>query len=481
MFPDSFGAYFWGGYDVPNALVPGLTLLRQAGFASTARIRLLPAVRPASTLDRGEYRFDAQWEAEVPPDVPFLPAAVRSTQYQLAFALPIRNFVFTAYDSASSNELFNPTWLEANEEVVRSEYRDMTIALHETQQGTGKRFIVCNWEGDSMINLDPYDAAETAKRIDALTIWFRLRQEGIREGRAIALDQGWDGVEVNDAIEFNNLYYWQDYRLCFPGGFVGDVFQNIIPVIKPDYAAYSAWGSVGRGRLLDDLLTAKARLHAATNGHTQLIIGELGVTGHAHPNHPSREPVASKSWRYTQIARAAVRAEIPIVIFWKAWDYFATFEGEGLFEGNGSGRQTLKDLQANFETAALIGGVVDQFDMYGWRAPDQRRYFELYGRFPGARDGNDQQPGWVGNYRAIIEFADGEIGVFETVGESERQINIALSPHYRDVRWFLLRVRRKRDGLTSPEFGPVRLNRLLPPTTDCKDAINQRWWDHWGS
>lgn len=81
MFPESFGAYFWAGYDVPNALVSGLTVLRQAGFTSTARIRLLPAVRPQSALDRGEYRFDVQWEAEVPPDVPFLPAAVRSTQY----------------------------------------------------------------------------------------------------------------------------------------------------------------------------------------------------------------------------------------------------------------------------------------------------------------------------------------------------------------------------------------------------------------
>lgn len=332
-----------------------------------------------------------------------------------------------------------------------------------------------------MINVEPYDATETAARIAALTIWFRLRQEGIRAGRAIAIDRGWSGVEVSDAIEFNNMYYQQDYRACFPGGFVGDIFQSIIPVIKPDYASYSAWGSTGRGRLFDDLLTVKQILHSQTNGHTQLILGELGVTGHAHPTHPSREPLESKSWRYTQIARAAVRAEIPIVILWKAWDYFDTFEGEGLFNADGSVRQTLKDLQANFERAARISGVVDQFDLYGWRAPDQRRYFELYGSFPDAREGNTAQPGWVGNYQAVVEFADGGIGLFDTVGESENQINIALTPHDRDVRWYLLRVRRKRDGLTSPEFGPVRLNRLPPTSSDCKEQVNQRWWDHWGA
>ena len=79
--PDVFGAYFWAGYDVPNALVPGLEILQQAGFRTTARIRLVPGMR-------AEYRFDEQWDREVPSTVPFLPAAVRSTQFQRAFSLP---------------------------------------------------------------------------------------------------------------------------------------------------------------------------------------------------------------------------------------------------------------------------------------------------------------------------------------------------------------------------------------------------------
>ena len=60
-----------------------------------------------------------------------------------------------------------------------------------------------------------------------------------------------------------------------------------------------------------------------------------------------------------------------------------------------------------------------------------RRYFELYGSFPDAREGNTAQPGWVGNYQAVVEFADGEIGLFDTVGESENQINIALHLDHR--------------------------------------------------
>src|SRR5687768_984478 len=108
FLPNAFGAYFWAGFDVPNALVPGLEILQQAGFQATARIRLTPDVRPKSSTDRGEYRFDEEWEREVPSTVPFLPAAVRSTQYQRAFSLPgLQTFVFTAYDSASTGPLGN--------------------------------------------------------------------------------------------------------------------------------------------------------------------------------------------------------------------------------------------------------------------------------------------------------------------------------------------------------------------------------------
>jgi hypothetical protein len=323
MLPDSLGVYFWGGYDVPNALVPGLNRLQQAGFKSTTRIRLTPAVRPRSTSDRGEYRFDAQWEAEVPVGVPFLPSAVRSAQYQQAFALPgLQTFVLQAYDSASYEHLHqDPVWTNANAELIRSEYRDMTVALYQTQNGTGKRFIVSNWETDGSIYIDNIPDQGSATRLEGFTQWFRLRQEGIRQGRGIAAARGWGGVEVNDAIEFNRIYFAQEYEQCFSIGYVGDILHNIIKDVKPDYASYSAWESTGRSRLYDDLVTAKQILHSETNDHTQLMIGELGVEGQSHPSNPTNDRnLQSKSWRYIQFAHAAVRAEIPVIILWKAWE-----------------------------------------------------------------------------------------------------------------------------------------------------------------
>jgi hypothetical protein len=481
MLPPALGSYFWSGYDVRNALVPGLVLLQQAGFTSTTRIRLTPGVRPLSATDRGEYRFDIEWEAEVPVGVPFLPAAVRSTQYQRAFALPdLRTFVLQTYDSASYEHLHqDPTWTNANSELIRSEYRDMTVALYETQNGTGKRFIVSNWETDNSIYLDSKPGPKSATVLEGFTQWFRLRQEGIRQGREIATAQGWGGIEVNDAIEFTRIYFAKEYASCFPVGYVGDTLHNIIKDVKPDYASYSAWESTGRYRLYDDLVTARQILHSETNGHTQLMIGELGVTHQSDPSFPPTDQnVQSKAWRYIQLVHSAIRAEIPVIILWKAWDAFGIYEGEGLFNSDGSERPILKDLQNSFGTSVLITGVIDQFDMYGWRAPDQKRHFELYGHFPGARDGNPDQPGWIGNYHAIAVFADGGVIGLKTEGESESQVNIALTPHTNNVRWFLVRVLRKYDGMTSGEFGPVRLNRVPPTTTNCQDNVTQRHWDY---
>jgi hypothetical protein len=82
----------------------------------------------------------------------------------------------------------------------------------------------------------------------------KLYKRVIRQGREIALHNGWRGVEVNDAIEFNTFYHRREYQRCFPNGFLGDTLSSIIKDIKSDYAPFSAWESTGRIRLYDDLM-----------------------------------------------------------------------------------------------------------------------------------------------------------------------------------------------------------------------------------
>jgi len=154
---------------------------------------------------------------------------------------------------------------------------------------------------------------------------------------------------------------------------------------------------------------------------------------------------------------------------------------------DGTERQVLKDLKVRFDSPQpstpspiMITGVIDQFDMYGVRFPGQRRSFEVYGNFPGVHEGNVDVPGWEGNYVARAGFFGGGVSTVTTYGETMHQLNIALVPWNADVKWCLLRVQRK-DGVRSNDFGPIRLNRIPPPSGDCAQQVTQRYWDHWGS
>jgi hypothetical protein len=160
--PASFGAYFWGGYrapGTPSSLAAGLKKIQEAGFVSTARIILTPSLRNPGDLN--VYNFDlGQWEQECPKALPFLGAAVRSTFYREALSLAgFRTFVLTTYDSTclgptgGADNYVRSSFLNvaANADAVRSEYQDLTLALYETQRGSGKRFIISNWETDNAI------------------------------------------------------------------------------------------------------------------------------------------------------------------------------------------------------------------------------------------------------------------------------------------------------------------------------------------
>jgi hypothetical protein len=457
--PESFGAYFWGGYQALGAnssLAPGLSKLQDAGFIRTARIFIGPRLRNPGR--ENVYNFDLQqWERECPKDAPFLGAAVRSTYYQRAFALPsLQTIVLTAYDSESqgpmgwADYMLQPDFLAKpeNAKSIRDEYRDMTVALYETQRGTGKRFIVCNWETDNSIYFvgawgyltNPEKREECnahpirpAQRIEGFVRWFRLRKQGIQAGRRIAAARGFTGVQVNDAIEFNS------FKGLESAGYPSTLY-DVIPRVSPDYASFSSWESCNDGRLDEDLHKLKEQL-----GSTQLVVGEFGYEGQA------REEDSPIGWRFVQAARAIARAQLPVAIAWEGYrpDYY------GLLNADGSERAIMKDLRQGLhdypqaESGIKIRGIND-------RELDRGRpAFELYGTFPGTVP---TQPGQ--GYEVLVDREGQEITAYvgyESPGEE--QINIIVDPSTIG-RWCAFRVRRKLDNFTSLEFGP-RLIRAI--------------------
>jgi hypothetical protein len=448
----SIGAYFWGGMVPPepsrhDALIEGLSRLAQAGFRA-ARIRLTPELlRPELNV----YNYDLPtWKAELSGAGSFLGLAARSSYYQRAFNVAdLQTFVLTAYDAASmgpdgtGDNFYRPAWLAdpENADAVRAEYRDLALALCETQRGTGKRFIIANWETDNHIYVGgaygyalKVGAGQTptpssplpAERLGGFIRWFQLRKEGLDQGNAEAQANGWTGVRVDDAVEFATY-------LLLQGVGVPSTLFDIIPVVKPAVASYSAWESINAGRLDEDLPALKRQLGPGT----ELILGEFGHT------HMADDPAAE--WRFAEAVKAAKRSHVSLITVWEA---FTTIDqADGLLDVNGNERpvlRRLRDMDAkpmlDMSGPIAILGIRDRGDS----RDDGQRHFELYGRFPAHASQT---------YRAKLSLSDtGTIPATITYA-SEHQINIAVQVQSFKY-WCIFRVDRSLDNASSNEFGP---------------------------
>jgi len=139
---------------------------------------------------------------------------------------------FTSY-FLSAYETNNVAWqdgLDAAEEAyVIASFYDAALYLLTEYAGTGKTFILQNWEADNALGYVYNDFPGTAAQ--GMTDYFNARQEGIRIAREEA---GMDGVAVFGGIEVNFL------TLTPPSG-APRVADAIVPHTGADIYLYSCW------------------------------------------------------------------------------------------------------------------------------------------------------------------------------------------------------------------------------------------------
>lgn len=233
----------------------------------------------------------------------------QSAPFQELFGLPFSTYVITAYSFGTYD------WVNAGSRgalpagkaaAETAELHDLARYLLETYQGTGKTFILKNWEGDWAMNqsFDPYhvpDSTQTA----AMTDWLNARHAGVAQARAEL--PGLTGVRVADAIEFNLSSRAQAGVPCF--------LSHVAPAAAADYLSYSSWETMNapatpqlRRRILDDI--AFIRAHPGAQGR-DLIISEFGF----------KESVfADAGERTTLAAQAFLDAAVPLAFYWQILD-----------------------------------------------------------------------------------------------------------------------------------------------------------------
>jgi hypothetical protein len=231
--------------------------------------------------------------------------------YAKLFAMPFTTFVITAYTFANDGQIDGITGDSARQHAEEKEYYSLTKYLYSKYAGSGKNFILKNWEGD-WIGLRDYNASKdiAPSRISDMIAWLSARQRGVTRARN---EVGASDVSVLNAVEVNRVLDYAQHGL-------DRVINKVVPKVKPDMVTYSSYDSSSAGT---DRHTVQANMNLALNtikklapdplslGDRRILISEYGMFEN------ERNDV---NWRADTILSTAKSAGIAGAVLWNVFD-----------------------------------------------------------------------------------------------------------------------------------------------------------------
>lgn len=210
------------------------------------------------------YSFNSEWGA--PPDN--LADLARHPYYQELFAKPFSTFILVVARRVPINEFLDGMTREEIE-VEKQQTYDLARYLLTAYAGTGKTFILQNWEGDHLLRRGLTNGEEPSRTsVLGMAAWLNARQGGVSQARREILARG---VTVAHAVEANLLREAMDGKVT--------VTNDVIPRTRADLYSYSSW-DVGfdPGELVRalDYLAVKAP-DSALYGRRNVYLGEYGA------------------------------------------------------------------------------------------------------------------------------------------------------------------------------------------------------------
>ncbi|QDU63822.1 Chitinase C precursor [Planctomycetes bacterium Pan216] len=199
---------------------------------------------------------------------------------------------------------------------------NLATYLLETFEGTGKTFMIGNWETDwNLLEWNPTLADVNDQRVQGLIDWLNLRQDAIDQAK---FDFTGDGVEVFHYLEVNRVDDAQEL------GFER-VVNAVLPATNVDFVSYSAYdvildeGNVGNyDDALGENLSYIESLLISKKGlpfDRRVFIGEFGFY--------LTDVTPDQRFELTiDVMRAAIDWGTPFVLNWQIYD---TAANEGLY------------------------------------------------------------------------------------------------------------------------------------------------------
>ena len=211
------------------------------------------------------YPFNSDW-GEPAADLAEL---ARKPYYRRLFDKPFSTFILVI---SSYAPLGTSQWLDGMtpEEMDGEREHVYKLARHllTTYAGSGKTFVLQNWEGDHLLRQGLGKADPDPVRLQGMIDWWNARQDGVEQARR---EVGLNRVMVAHAAEVNLLFQSIEGKVT--------ATNDVVPFTRADLYSYSSWDlGFDRRRLTQalDYLQAKAP-DSELFGERNILLGEFGV------------------------------------------------------------------------------------------------------------------------------------------------------------------------------------------------------------
>jgi hypothetical protein len=247
------------------------------------------------------YPFNSNWA----PQATSILELAQKPYFQSLFAKPFTTYLLVVEPVTYASRFLNG--MTAQDIAAESaQMHDLARYLLTTYAGSGKTFVLQNWEGDHLLrqglaaNLDPGPV-----RIQGMIDWLNARQQGVAAARA---EVGETGVRVVNAVEVNDLW-------AALGGKV-TVTNNVVPFTRADLYSYSSWDvdfdPVKMTEALDYLATKAPS--STLYGQHDIYVGEFGAASYQVPPGEVRRDLID------ELAETALAWGARYVVYWQVYD-----------------------------------------------------------------------------------------------------------------------------------------------------------------
>ena len=273
--------------------------------------------------------------------------------FRTVFAMPFQTIAIDA-SPITVPDFLNPKDPNGEYKALYAEYYNLISYLMQTYRGTGKTFIVKNWEGDNAFYYANQEASHPSidTEIQNMRLYLQARHDALVQARKDFAS--YSGVAVQDAIEINSVN-------CARNGSTPCMLKDVVPYVESDMISYSSYETINTGVQKGDLTgqinrdLSDIRNVPGVNGRP-LMIGEFGFGANALAADGAAEAT-------TTAVSAFLANGVSYAFDWQIKDSGGADTTLGLIDSNGNRTPSWKAVHSLVTTPLKSGAIASRQPM----------------------------------------------------------------------------------------------------------------------